>query len=63
MKNRSCAHQNKMELSLIFANPLQLDDTTVPLSDWVKSLSALLDSALSMGNFISQTSRYRYQLC
>ena len=62
--------------SIIFVNTLQLDNTTVPLSDSVKSLSVLLNSTLSMENlsvkppnpalknFISQTSKsYYYQLC
>ena len=43
------------KLSSISVNILQLDDTTVPLSDSVKSLGVLLDSTLSMENFISQT--------
>ena len=41
----------------ISVNTLQIDDTTVPLSASVKSLGVLLDSTLSMENFISQTAR------
>ena len=53
----------RQKLSFISVKTLQLDNTTVPRCDWVKSLSALLDSMLSMGNFSSQTSTYRYPLC
>ena len=42
----------------------QLDDTTVPLSDSVKSLGVLLDCTLSLENFISQTIKScYYQFC
>ena len=44
----------------ISVNTLQIDDTTVPLSASVKSLGVLLDSTLSMENFISQTSKSCY---
>ena len=54
----------RQKLSSIAVNTLQLDDTTVPLSDSVKSLGVLLDSTMSRENFISQTARsYYYQLC
>ena len=45
------------KLTFISVNTLQLDDTTVPLSDSVKRLGVLLDSSLSMENFFSQTSK------
>ena len=45
----------RQKLSSISVNTLQLDDTTVPLSDSVKNLGVLFDSTLSMENFISQT--------
>ena len=48
------------KLSSISVNTLQLDDTTVPLSDSVKSLGFLLDNTLSMENFISQTAKSCY---
>ena len=38
----------------------QLDDTTVPLSDSVKSLGVLLDCTLALENFISQTAKSCY---
>ena len=45
----------RQKLSSVSVNTLQLDDTTAPLSDFVKSLGVLLDSTLSMENFISRT--------
>ena len=48
------------KLSSISVNTLQLDDTTVPLSDSVKSRGVLLDNTLSMENFISQTAKSCY---
>ena len=54
----------RQKLSSISINTLQLDDTTVPLSDSVKSLSVFLNSTLSVENFISQTTKScYYQLC
>ena len=54
----------RQKLSSISVNTIQLDDTTVPLSDSVKKLGVLFDSTLSMENFISQTARScYYQLC
>ena len=50
----------RQKLSFISVNTLQLDDTTVPLSDPVKSLGVLLDSTLCMDNFISQTTKSCY---
>ena len=45
---------------LISVNILQLDNTTVPLSDSVKSLSVLPSSTLSLENFINQTAKSCY---
>ena len=54
----------RQKLPSISVNTRQLDDTTVPLSDSVKSLGVLLDSTLSMENFISQAAKScYYQLC
>ena len=54
----------RQKLPSIPVNTLQPDDTTVPLSDSVKSLGVLIDSTLSMENFISQTAKScYYQLC
>ena len=54
----------RQKLSFISVNTLQLDDTTVPHSDSIKSLSVLLDSTMSMENFISQPAKScYYQLC
>ena len=50
----------RQKLSFISVNTLQLDDTTVPLSDPVKSLGVLLDSTLFMVNVIRQTSKSCY---
>ena len=50
----------RQQLSSISVNTLQLDDTTVPLSDSVKSLGVLLDSTVSMENFISETAKSCY---
>ena len=50
----------RQNLSPISVNTLQLDDPTVPLSDPVKSLCALLDSTLPMESFISQTAKSCY---
>ena len=50
----------RQKLFSLSVNTLQLDDTTVPISDSVKSLGVLLDSTLSMENFISQTSKSCY---
>ena len=50
----------RQKLSSISVNTLQPDDTTVPLSDSVKSLGVLLNNTLSMENFISQTARSCY---
>ena len=50
----------RQKLSSIAVNTLQLDDTTVPLSDSVKSLGVLLDSTLSRQKFISQTAKSCY---
>ena len=50
----------RQKLSFISVNTFQLDDTAVPLSVSVKSLGVLLDSTLSMENFISQTSKSCY---
>ena len=50
----------RQKLSSISVNTIQLDDTTVPLSDSVKTLGVLLDSTLSVENFISQTSQSCY---
>ena len=47
----------RQKLSSISANTLQLD---IPLSDSVKSLGVLLNSTLSMENFISQTAKSCY---
>ena len=47
----------RQKLSSISVDTLQLDNTTVPLSDSVKSLRVLLNSTLSMENFISQTTK------
>ena len=52
----------RQKLSSISIYTFQLDDTTVPLSDSVKSLGVLLDSTLSMENFISQTAKSYHQL-
>ena len=43
----------RQKMSSISLNILELDDTTVPLSDSVKCLGVLLDSTLSMEHFIS----------
>ena len=51
---------SRQKLSSISINTLQLVDTTVPLSDSVKSLGVLLDSTLSMQNFISQAAKSCY---
>ena len=54
----------RQKLFSLSVNTLQLDDTTVPLSDSAKGLGVLLDSTLSMENFISQTAKScYYQLC
>ena len=50
----------RQKLFSLSVNTLQLDDTTVPISDSVKSLGVLLDSTLSMENFISQTTKSCY---
>ena len=50
----------RQKLSSISIYTFQLDDTTVPLSDTVKSLGVLLNSMLSMENFISQTAKSCY---
>ena len=50
----------RQKLFSISVNTLQLDDTTVPISDSVKSLGVLLDSTLSAENFISQTAKSCY---
>ena len=50
----------RQKLSCISVSTLQLDDNTVPLADFVKSLFVLLDRTLSMENFISQTARSCY---
>ena len=50
----------RQKLSSISIYTFQLDDTTVPLSDTVKSLGVLLNSTLSMDNFISQTAKSCY---
>ena len=50
----------RQKLSSISVNTLQLDNTTVPLSDSVKSLSVLVDSTQSMENLICQTSESCY---
>ena len=50
---------SRRKLSSISVNTVQLDDTTVPLSDSVKSLGVLLHSTLSKEN-ISQTARSCY---
>ena len=50
----------RQKLSSIPVNTLQLDNTTVPLSDSVKILGVLLDSTQSMENFICQTSESCY---
>ena len=50
----------RLHLFSISVNTLQLDDTTVPISDSVKSLGVLLDSTLSAENFISQTAKSCY---
>ena len=50
----------RQKLSSISIYTFQLDDTTVPLSDTVKSLGVLLNSTLSMENFISQTAKSCY---
>ena len=50
----------RQKLSSVSVNTLQLDATTVPLSDSVKSLGVLIDSTLSMENFISQTAKSCY---
>ena len=50
----------RQKLFFISANTFQLDDTTVPPSDSVKSLGVLLDSSWSKENFISQTSKSCY---
>ena len=56
--------RTKQKLSSLSVNTLQLDDITVPLSDSLKSLSILLDSTLSMQNFINQSAKSCcYQLC
>ena len=47
----------RQKLSSISANTLQLD---IPLSDSVKSRGVLLNSTLSMENFISQTPKSCY---
>ena len=56
--------RTRQKLCFISVNTLQLDATTVPLSDSVKSVGILLDSTLSMKNFISQTAKScYYQVC
>ena len=50
----------RQKLSSISVNTLQLDNTTVPLSDSVQSLGVVLDSTLSMENTISQTAKSCY---
>ena len=50
----------RQELTSVSVNTLQLDDTTVPLSDSVQSLGVLLDGTLSMENLISQTAKSCY---
>ena len=52
----------RQKLSSISVNTLHLDDTTVPLSDSVKSLGLLLNSTLSMDNFIKLVNSAYYQL-
>ena len=39
---------------------LQLDNTSIPISDSVKNLGVILDSSLSMTNFVSATARACY---
>ena len=48
------------KVSSISVNTLQLDDTTVPLSDTVKSLGILLNSTLFVENFIGQPAKSCY---
>ena len=50
----------RQKLSFISVNTFQLDNTTVCLSDSIKSLGVLLDSTLSMENFVRQTSKSCY---
>ena len=50
----------RQKLSFISVNTFQLDNTTVCLSDSIKSLGVLLDSTLCMENFISQTAKSCY---
>ena len=56
-KTEAILFGTRQKLSSIAVNTLQLDDTTVPLSDSVKSLGVLLDSTMSMENFITQTAK------
>ena len=39
---------------------LQLDNTSIPISDSVKNLGVILDSSLSMSNFVSATAQACY---
>jgi hypothetical protein len=39
---------------------LQLDNTSIPISDSAKNLGVILDSSLSMTNFVSDTARACY---
>ena len=50
----------RQKLSSISVNTFQLENSTVSLSDPVKSLGVLLDSTLCMDNFISQTTKSCY---
>ena len=59
-KTEAMLTETRQKLSSVSVNTLQLDDTTVPLSDSVKSLGILLNSTLSMENFISQTAKSCY---
>ena len=47
---------SQLPLSLL----LQLDNTSIPISDSVKNLGVVLDSSLTMTNFISATARACY---
>ena len=60
MKRQKRCSSEQDKNSSISVNTFQLGNTTVPLSDAVKSLGILLDSTLSMENFISQTAKSWY---
>jgi len=54
-RQKRCSSKQDKNLSFFCAQTLQLDDTTVPLSDCQKPRCSLY-STLSVGKFISQTS-------